>query len=399
MIHTIKNKNLQYLIGGDEILSAPIEPYDELVCDFLNDLSQELRSSNEAAQYPDIMSFAFWCRRANINKLKDEYEDGKVRLGLGMVFHITPTNVPVNFAFSFAFGLVSGNANVVKVPLKPFKQIELICFAIGKLFLKAKYQKLKEMTAFVNYNNIDDITSVFSSVCNARIIWGGDSTIRNIRKMSIPVRGIEIAFSDRYSFCVIGLNSVRELNDIELNRLAENFYNDTYIMDQNACSSPHLIVWTGPRDEKVQDRFWSAVHRVARGRYQLANINAVDKYTLFCRDAIELTEFQEFKRYGNHVYRIIMGDFPQKVDSLRGKYGYFYEFNISDINKLAHIVNTKYQTLTYFGIDKTLLVDFVVINRLMGIDRIVPIGRALDINVIWDGYDIVKTLSRVVYVR
>ena len=70
-----------------------------------------------------------------------------------------------------------------------------------------------------------------------------------------------------------------------------------------------------------------------------------------------------------------------------------------DINNLAHVINSKYQTLTYFGIDKSELLGFVVKNRLSGIDRIVPVGKALDMDVMWDGYDIVRSLSRIIDVK
>ena len=40
--------------------------------------------------------------------------------------------------------------------------------------------------------------------------------------------------------------------------------------------------------------------------------------------------------------------------------------------------------------------DFIFNSQLSGVDRIVPIGQALDINLNWDGYDINKTLPRVV---
>ena len=75
------------------------------------------------------------------------------------------------------------------------------------------------------------------------------------------------------------------------------------------------------------------------------------------------------------------------------------EYDMDDINSIAHIINNKYQTLTYFGVDKSELLDFVVKNRLSGIDRIVPVGQALDIGIIWDGYDIVRSLSRIIDVK
>ena len=43
------------------------------------------------------------------------------------------------------------------------------------------------------------------------------------------------------------------------------------------------------------------------------------------------------------------------------------------------------------------LVDFVVDRGLPGIDRVVPVGKALDMDVIWDGYMLVEQLSRIVH--
>jgi hypothetical protein len=395
----LKNDNVTYLVGDKTVSIRPLIPYQALLCEFLNDLSSELRSCKEAAAYPDIITFAFWCRRANIAKLKRDFEDGKARLGLGLVFHITPSNVPVNFAFSFVFGLLSGNANIVRVPSKRFKQIDIICGALNRLFDYDKYSEIKAMTAFLRYEQNDEITGKFCANCNARIIWGGDATIRNIRKLPIPERGVELAFSDRYSFCVIDAPSVIKLDEAGLSRLAQGFYNDAYLMDQNACSSPHLIVWQGEEKQSAKEKFWRAVSRTVADKYQLAAVNAVDKYTLLMSNAIELNNISCFNKHSNYLYRITIDRLPDNMDALRGKCGYFYEYDTDDINSLAHIINTKYQTLTYFGVDKSELLDFVLKNRLLGIDRIVPVGKALDIEVIWDGYDIVRSLSRIIDVR
>jgi len=390
--------NMIYLVGGEIVTPRPIAPYDDLLCEFLNDLSTELRSCDELSDYPDVMTFAFWCRKANIAKLKTDFKSGGTRLGLGVVFHITPSNVPVNFAFSFVFGLLSGNANIVRVPTKLFPQIGIICSAIDRLFASDKYREIKAMTAFVRYEKNDEITGKFSANCNARIIWGGDVTIRNIRKLAVPDRCVDIAFSDRYSLCVIDAPSVIKLDETELTRLSERFYNDTYLMDQNACSSPHLIVWKGSEKEVAKERFWTAVYHTADEKYQLSAVNAVDKYTMLCQNAIEHNNTSSIKKHGNYVYRIALDRVPDNIDTLRGKFGYFYEYDTVDINSIAHIINNKYQTLTYFGVDKSELLGFVIKNRLSGIDRIVPIGKALDIDIIWDGYDIIRSLSRIIKV-
>ena len=53
--------NVTYLVGDKIVATHPFEPYNELLCKFLNDLSIELRSSNESSAYPDVIAFAFWC--------------------------------------------------------------------------------------------------------------------------------------------------------------------------------------------------------------------------------------------------------------------------------------------------------------------------------------------------
>lgn len=399
MTHMLLTENTIYTVGNKIASSSPLVPYDRTVCEFLNDLSSELRSSAKASEYADIMTFAFWCRKANISRFRADFKDGRARLGLGTVFHITPSNVPVNFAFSFAFGLLSGNANIVRVPSKQTPQVDIICAAIDCLFKQDKYSEIMAMTAFVRYERNDEVTGSFSAECDARIIWGGDSTIRNIRKLPIPEHGKEIVFADRYSFCVINAPSVIELDDDGLKKLAQGFYNDTYSMDQNACSSPHLIVWQGEDRETAREKFWTAVYQTVQGKYQLADVSAVDKFTLFCKNAIDLENIISFRKNGNHVYRITLDSLPDNMHTLRGKCGYFYEYDTQDLNSISHIINNRYQTMTYFGPDKSDLLDFVIKNRLSGIDRIVPVGEALDIDVIWDGYDIVGSLSRIIDVK
>lgn len=396
MIHTIEKQDVEYLVGSLVPFKRPLVPYDDLVCDFLNDLSSLLRSNVENRQFPDVLTFAFWCRRANISLMKSKFDASNVRLGLGLVFHIAPSNVPINFAYSLAFGMLSGNTNIVRVSSKNFPQTRIVCDAINCVLKDKQYSSLKELVAVVQYEKNDDITALYSENCNARITWGGDKTIKHIRKFPIAIRGIEIAFADRYSFSLIDTQAILNLNELQIKRLAEGFYNDTYLMDQNACSSPHLIVWFGKESEDAKERFWEAVLSQASEKYEMEAINSVDKYTLLCKNAIESDNLGTLKNYGNTLYRVSVKKLVNDIDTLRGKFGCFYEYDTNEFSSLVSIVNDKYQTLTYFGLDKVQLQDFVVKNHLLGIDRIVPIGSALDIGVIWDGYDIIRSLSRII---
>ena len=77
----------------------------------------------------------------------------------------------------------------------------------------------------------------------------------------------------------------------------------------------------------------------------------------------------------------------------------FYQLHIKDLNQLSEYVSKKCQTMSYFGFQKNELKRFILNNNLKGIDRVVPIGEALDIDFTWDGFDLIKTLSRTVSIK
>ncbi len=389
-------QKVDVVAGTRHVNIVPDIPFSAISIYFLDELSNVLRKSAESKIYADLMAFSFWCRKGNINKLKRDQDGKNQRIGRGLAFHIAPSNVPLNFCYSFIFGLLSGNSNIIKIPSKKFPQAEFLCKTINNLLKRKKYRSLCDNTAFVRYDKEDDVTEYFSSICDARVIWGGDSTIKNVRQFQTSVRCIDIAFSDRYSLCVINTDILLEQNSSELINIIEHFYNDTFIMDQNACSSPHLIVWLGKKKHKAKNQFWELLDAFVKKNYNLQSFSAVDKYNRFCQNAIEINIPFELIRHGNHIYRIVLDKLPDNIHSFRGNCGYFFECDAKNLSEIIHIISNKYQTLTYFGLKKSFLKDFVIDNKLNGIDRIVPIGQALDMSLTWDGFDIISTLSRII---
>ena len=55
-----------------------------------------------------------------------------------------------------------------------------------------------------------------------------------------------IYFSDKYSMSILNSSKNNEIERLNLLQ-CKNFYNDSYLMDQNACSSPHIIFWKGKK--------------------------------------------------------------------------------------------------------------------------------------------------------
>lgn len=376
-----------------------LPPYAPVVLDFLAALSKALLAHQNVRLYPDVATFAYWCRASNLSRMARAFDSRLQRMGRGLVLHIAPANVPVNFAFSWAFGLLAGNSNVVRIPEASHPQVVLICNEIASLFRMPQHQQVANMNRLVRYPRSDEITASLSAIANARILWGGDQTIAHLRALPSPARCIDVAFADRYSLCVLNASAVLDATEDVLQDLAVGFYNDTYLMDQNACSSPHLIVWQGDGEpvERAMQRFWTALDGVLQARYPIQPIHAIDKFVHLCRTAISGPPTSAFSQLGNRAYRVRLDRLEAGIEQFRGKYGFFHEYVSDDLGCLRNVVNEKYQTLTSFGMDRTELTRFVVEQEIMGIDRVVPVGQALDIGIIWDGFDLISTLSRIIH--
>jgi hypothetical protein len=381
-----------------DLQNSALTPYAPEAVAFLTAWSKSLLARPDIRSHPDIASFAYWCRPANLVRLKRELNSAQLRLGRGVALHIAPANVPVNFAYSFAFGLLSGNANIVRVPESLPTQAHILCAAVKELLAQPDHERIAEMSTLLSYPRDDAITESLSATADVRLLWGGDQTISHLRRMPISPRCVDIAFADRYSFCLLSAPAVLSADSKVLLALSNGFYNDAFLLDQNACSSPHLILWQGTRSEvkAAQERFWGAMQKLLHSKEKLPGIHAVDKYTHLCRTAILTKGVKAISTEDNRIFRIGLDELPENIAEYRGRYGFFYEAIDNDFSQLRRIVNTKYQTLTCFGVDSVALAEMVVSHRLAGIDRVVPVGKALDIGVIWDGYDIIRTMSRII---
>jgi hypothetical protein len=393
--------NVEYLVGHPSYSNqiSIINPFNSTVIEFLAELSHSILTNTLAKKYSDVITFGYWCRSANLKKMKLSYPKVDNRKGVGVVFHIAPSNVPINFAFSYVFSLLSGNVSIVRVPSKQFDQISIVSSIINKLFENSKYHTIKHNTFFIRYPHDDTITQSLSTISNARLIWGSDVTVNKIKSISAPSKCFDLPLSERYSLGIISVEEILNLNETELKRLANGFFNDTYLMDQNACSSPQLLLWyfqDANLIEKAKLIFWNAVNDKVLIDYDLSAKSSVDKLTWMCLDLVKRDNVTEINVLSNNINRVQINSLPKSILDLTGKYGYFYEFSTSDLNVISTLMETKIQTLTYFGVDKEKLFDIVYNACNVGIDRIVPIGSALEIGIIWDGYDMIYSLTKII---
>lgn len=393
--------NVSFLVGNKKLIMhmpevATRKPFDELVVEFLSDLSKELLQDKKAKLFPDIVTLGFWLRKSSVLNLKERflYDENCSSVGRGVAFHIAPSNVPVNYAYSLFTGLICGNANIVRIPTKDFPQISIINKAINNTL--EKHELLKPYISLVRYERNKEINDIFSSICDTRIIWGGDTTIADIRKSSIPPRATEITFADRYSLAVIDSDAYIKRSDEAnyVSRIALDFYNDTYLSDQNACTSPRAIVWLGNHKDEAKKIFWDELHKVVRARYSFQQIQGVDKMSLeYIASASNIVTMKETQRTDNTIFRIQVERLPGELMNYRGNSGYFYEYDCDDIMSIRSFCNnTRCQTIGVVG--DCSVVTPLIESGIHGVDRVVSVGHTMDFDFIWDGYNLYDRLTR-----
>ncbi len=392
----LSSDGINYIIGSEQTAGQmpqlkAMRPFEPVTLDFLSALSKILLKTG--ADYPDVAAFGFWCRRASLEQMKKEAGDLSYRLGCGIVFHSTPSNVPVNFAFSFAAGLLAGNGNIVRLPAKDFPQVQIICDGIKSLIAE-RYKELEKYICFIKYTSQKKVTDYFSELCDVRMVWGGDMTVRKMEQSPLQPRAFEIDFADRHSICIINAEYYLRLSEKEKRRTAADFYNDTYLSDQNACTSPGLIVWTGEEKQQAQKQFWNRLEEQVLERYDLAPVQAVGKLSAFCRLSA-MKEGITLKRHLNNAMWVIEVK-NLSSDLMEYKYhsGFFLEYEASGVGELSPILNKKCQTVSCLGEDRKGLAEEIMSMGVRGADRIVPIGKTMDFSLIWDGYDLLRILSR-----
>ena len=394
---TILNK-ITYLVGNATTISemstlAFLKPFDEKVMDYLNDVSKIIMRDPEAKAYPDVITFAFKMRKSSVERIRERFykKDNDIYLGRGIAFHIAPSNVPVNYAYSLITGLLTGNANVIRIPSKDFPQVTIINRAMKKGL--SDHQEVKPYICLLRYGRVQEINDYLSGIADTRIIWGGDATIAEIRKSSLPPRSSEITFADRFSMAVI--DSDYYLSIENKGKVAEDFYNDTYLTDQNACTSPRIVIWTGSKKDEAKGVFWDMLHQLVNTKYTFQSIQGINKLTSSYLYAAAQSGAKIEPHVDNLIIRVNVPVVKDGLMDYKDNSGFFFEYDCGNLLEIRDLCdNKRCQTVAYIGKSEMLLP--LLQSGVKGIDRVVPVGKTMDFEFLWDGYNLYERLTRVI---
>jgi hypothetical protein len=382
----------------EELLRAPCaEPFAPAVLGFFAELSRQLFASEAARAWPEIQALAFFLRRASLQRLEAEFRaKSAARAPRGTVFHVPPGNVETLFCLGWALSALVGNRNLVRLSPRRSAVTDVLVQILNET-LARDGSGVAERTLMLEYGHEQEASQALSACCDVRVIWGGDETVRALRSLPLPPRAIELTFPDRLSYMALAAERVLALGDPELSALAEQLFNDAYWFDQSACSSPRALICCGPRSAAVAaaHRLLSALARVIEHRGRRAAPSTALAKRLYAEQLAIDASASGLQWFSGELVALEVSN----LDALRQRQhcggGLFLLLPLSELGELSEQVTSRDQTLTYFGFESAELEALARRVQGRGLDRIVPVGKALELSHVWDGYDLLESFTRV----
>lgn len=386
-----------------------LEPFSAAAIALCADLSARLLGDMRARNRPALQALGFWLRPAALERLRrtvlERLPPDTLAVPRGLAFLVPAGNVDTLFAYPLALSLLAGNRSVLRLSGRLDRLVRSRNGAAGDAaVLLGLLAEAMERTpdaaasvALVGYGHDDAVSAALSAACDLRAVWGGDDSIAHLRRLPLPARALDLAFGDRSSLMALDCAAVLALDGDRLDRLAEDAANDLYWFDQGACASPRILVWCGGAEQadEAADRLLPRLDAAAqRASYRPDPSLAMAKLTALHRTVLDLP-VTRCRRFGNRL-AVLTLERPERPAVAPFGAGTLLETRIPAIEEIAPLVGRADQTLGVFGFPPDQLRGLARRLNGRGIDRIVPVGRALSFGPVWDGVELPRQFLRLV---
>lgn len=382
--------------------SRALAPFDPALVAFVNDFARSILLDRAARAYPELIVLANFFKAGNVTRLKQELvsSGSAPSVARGIVFHIAPSNVDSVFLYSSLLSLLCGNVNLIRISRGSGDQVRFILDKLAQL-LAGEHAALADRFYVLTYEHSDAITSMISSYCHLRVVWGGDETVRKIRSLPLRPTAAELCFPDRFSAAMLRADSVLACDERALEGLATRFFNDAIWFAQQACSSPRLVAWVGSPDDcaAARERFWGAFEAQLKDKsYENSAGMAMDRFVTACLVATDPLHRETSAL--PFPTRILLGsEALSGIKHVHCGNGLFYEQCFATVPEFLQTLTDREQTLSVFGVEGAEMAGYLRALPLRTLDRVTRIGQALDFGHVWDGYNLLQSFTRQVAIH
>ncbi len=372
---------------------------DERVIDFLAGLARALSAPQLMRAHPEIAPLAFFLRRESLRRLlaTQPIDPHRRLVPRGLALHISPANIPVLFMYSWALSALAGNANVVRLSSRVGAAADAVLDAANQV-AEDRDDVIRRTQFVVSYDRDDEVTAALSRAADIRVIWGGDDSVAALRAFPTGPATHDVIFPDRFSATVVSASSWLEASPSDRAAAADALHSDLTWYDQAACSSPLTLFWIG--DPATTDRaarsLAEALDELAGREPPMSPAMQIERRVRIYGLAIEGRLAKA--RFDRMPVMLELSPTTGVLDRWSGA-AVLAAVRLDRLEDLPPRLGRRVQTLTHFGLGPDGPQRLAGLVGPRGVDRVVPIGQALMFDPVWDGYDLLRELSRVITVR
>ena len=364
-------------------------PFEASLIDQLSQLGHFLMANARA--YPNIVAAGYWLRKSHLLSIKAEYSISQLK-AKGTVFHIAPGNVDTLFFYSMILSILCGNQTILRVSNEVSVEADVLLDMLNQFeqALEPTHSILSLLTV-IQYPRDDLITAKISSVCDSRVIWGGDDSIEHICQFPLVNHTADnICFPDRYSVAVIQIEDESKIPDA-----VEKLLRDIKPYYQQACSSPRVVYWLNTA-LRLQDKFWSLLDKCLNEQESLEPTDLIVQILYVQRLSLLLKSgnFDKAKcLLKKHEVAQVLEVESITLDSIKSHSGLWVLLSLQ-INSLDDIELFEHcQTVCIYGVEQSQYEGWKSTTQ-QPMKRIVAMGQSLVFSHHWDGCDLIENLTR-----
>lgn len=392
-------------LGGTppEIIAPTRRPFDRELIEFFQKLSSALIDLNKHSDgMDDAVAFGYWLRPSNLAKMAEhlnrvEQLTQGVRVPVGKVFHVAPSNVEVLFAYSWAMSTLCGCESIVRVSSKHTEFTKTIIGTIEKISYLVGLIPTWKFISTPKENHLTISAIVQSS--DGIVTWGGDAMVSELRKYTRKPTSQEVVFPDRESIAVVKTAALLTATEEQINALARNLAKDIATFGQQACSSPRLLSWIGEKPPTLlRDKLFRRVGK----EMSLRGFTPTASESSARNSYIHKIASHPASSISREVFDSLVVIQVEGSNAIRLNHpgcGLLIEVHHENLSDLSNSLKAGDQTISQFGFQAVEWEDPIREWNSFAPSRIVPIGNSLDFHFIWDGHDLIQMFTRNVFLE
>lgn len=376
------------------------------IIDLYQAFSDNLLKDPSTNEIEGVAFLSNWLRKANFmqiveKNLKDidyleRFVGEKKRIKAqprGISCHWIAGNVPTLGLFSLFQSMLAGNANLLRVPSKSHDVLVRLLRVFASTAIEAGVSGLdllKSMALFYYDKAETKANEELSEIADVRIVWGGEEAVKAITGLPRRTHCEDIIFGPKYSLAVFDTTAVASNN---FTRYLRFLASDTFLFDQAACTSPHVVFFEkGARQIEEIGQYMAKEMKKLAKRFPKSDvdqfimtriINVRAEYALDTESAVICPVEND--------WTILINKKMQLEEPIESRTIFFKE--VDSIDEILPLITRKVQTIGCAIEDKVKLEAFADGATLRGVARCVNVGQMHLFDSPWDG---MLVLSRLV---